>query len=82
MLPPTLDGFRNLRAGDQPHPGDVLDWGADTGLNFPLLYDADNDGLPRASDPNDGLADADGDGLLDGYETEIGSNPARARQRW
>ena len=76
VLPPTIDGFRNLKHVTSPTPGDVLDWGGGTGLNFPLLYDADNDGLPRASDPNDGLADADGDGLLDGYEVEIGSNPA------
>ena len=50
-------------------------WG---NIGFPVLYDADNDGLPYSSDGDDHVADRDGDGLLDGYEVEIGSNPAAA----
>ncbi|HSN76016.1 MAG TPA: LamG-like jellyroll fold domain-containing protein, partial [Anaerolineae bacterium] len=72
VLPATLDGFRTLAAKGQ---GYAQSWG---NISFPVLYDADNDGLPYSSDGDDHVADRDGDGLLDGYEIEIGSNPAAA----
>ena len=56
-----MTGFRALaRRGD----GYALAWGGG-GLDFPTLYDADNDGLPATSDGDDSRADRDGDGLLD-----------------
>ena len=70
--PPDVTGFRALASrGD----GYALAWGGG-GLDFPVLYDADNDGLPGTSDGDDSRADRDGDGLLDPYEVENGSNPA------
>jgi hypothetical protein len=72
VLPNTLDGFRALAAKGR---GYAQSWG---NIGFPVLYDADNDGLPYSSDGDDHVADRDGDGLLDGYEIEIGSNPAAA----
>ena len=72
VLPNTLDGFRSLGAKGA---GYAQNWG---GINFPVLYDADNDGLPNTSDADDHRADRDSDGLLDGYESRIGSNPAAA----
>jgi hypothetical protein len=55
------------------------DW-ADAGqLAFPLLVDADGDGLRSkhvgGSDPDDGKADSDSDGLGDFFEHEWGSRP-------
>ena len=54
-------GFRALAPRGN---GYALAWGGG-GLNFPVLYDADNDGLPATSDGDDSHADRDADGLLD-----------------
>ena len=70
VLPDSLDGFRTVVAKGR---GYAQSWG---NISFPMLYDADNDGLPYSSDGDDSVADRDGDGLLDGYEIEIGTNPA------
>jgi hypothetical protein len=72
ILPATLDGFYQLtRKGD----GWALAWGQQGGQTFPTLNDADGDGLPKTSDPNDSKWDADDDGLSDVYEINSGSNP-------
>ena len=72
VLPNTLDGFHTLAAKGS---GYAQNWG---NIGFPVLYDADNDGLPYSSDGDDHVADRDGDGLLDGYEIETGSSPGAA----
>ena len=44
-------------------------------IHFPVLYDADSDGLSNDADPNDSQWDTDSDGLADMYEQEFGSDP-------
>ena len=67
VFPATLDGFMSLTNRDG---GLALAWDN----RFPMLADADGDGLLVNSrnglDPNDALPDADGDGLTDAFELE------------
>ena len=73
VLPATLDGFRQLMW--QQNGRWALAWGQSGATHFPVLYDADSDGLSADADPNDSQWDTDGDGLADGYEQEYGSDP-------
>ena len=72
VLPETLDGFRSLAAKGA---GYAQNWGS---IRFPVLYDADNDGLPYTSDGDDHIADRDSDGMLDAYEVNIHSSASSA----
>lgn len=72
VFPPTLDGFRELTPKDG---GYALAWGQSGVLTFPMLLDADGDGLPLTADFNDSLADSDGDGLSDLREGQLGTSP-------
>ena len=73
VLPATIDGFYSLaRKGN----GYALSWGQTGTLTFPTLLDADGDGMIATADPDDSKWDTDNDGLSDGYERGIGSNPA------
>ncbi len=72
ILPATLTGLYGLAAKGA---GYALNWGQTGDVRFPTLYDADGDGLPAASDPDDTKWDADGDGLSDVYELDHGSKP-------
>lgn len=75
VFPASLDAFYTL-ASDSTAPGGYkLSW-----ANFPVLKDADGDGLiskafPGGSDPDDSLFDTDGDGLSDFAEAAFGTNP-------
>jgi len=77
VFPLTLDEFYDLtlKAGS----GYALAWSPDTTPAFPVLQDADGDGLRSKSvggaDPDDSKWDTDGDGLSDYFEAELGSNP-------
>lgn len=79
MLPATLDGFYSLTPWEG---GYALGWGEGQSithtLHFPRLMDADGDGLVSTADANDLTWDSDGDGLRDGYEVGMGSNPSLA----
>ena len=78
VFPPTLSEFYGLtkKGGGE---GYALAWGQDGDLTFPVLKDADGDGLLSkahgGSDPNDSLWDTDNDGLSDLFEYQVGSNP-------
>jgi hypothetical protein len=50
-------------------------------LSVPAGLDSDGDGLPASIDPNDGLADTDGDRFLDGYEYSHGTDPSIAASK-
>jgi len=69
VLPDSLDGFYALQSsqGSQRLAWDSL---------FPVLHDADGDGVPYAADVDDAQWDADGDGLSDQWEVETGSDPS------
>ncbi|MCB0182611.1 MAG: hypothetical protein KDE31_00010, partial [Caldilineaceae bacterium] len=70
VLPSTIDDFRTLIAQNNKagEPGYRLAWD-DT---FPILADADNDGLRSRAmqgiDPDDNNPDTDSDGLTDAFE--------------
>ena len=68
VFPATLDGFYSLT--DRGGGGFALAWDA----KFPVLADADGDGLRSKSvggpDPADNSADSDSDGLSDFYEVQ------------
>ncbi|RLC66621.1 MAG: hypothetical protein DRI48_04270, partial [Chloroflexi bacterium] len=73
IFPATLDGFYALtHRGDHSYS---LAWDE----RFPILVDADGDGLRSqatgGNDPDDAAADSDGDGLSDFYEIQNGLNP-------
>ncbi|MFP4395024.1 MAG: hypothetical protein ACLFTI_07145, partial [Anaerolineales bacterium] len=68
VFPATLDEFYELEAESY---GYRLAWDP----RFPILSDADGDGLMRHADPNDTRWDTDGDGLSDLFEMQIGSDP-------
>ncbi|MBV7333696.1 hypothetical protein KFU94_36775 [Chloroflexi bacterium TSY] len=66
ILPATLDEFHSLT--EVNNDSYRFDWDA----QFPIIADADNDGLRAKEaggiDPNDSKADSDGDGLSDWFE--------------
>lgn len=77
-LPADLDGFYQLTKRDT---GYALAWDS----KFPVLADADGDGLRSpafgGNDPNDSRFDTDNDGLSDFYEIQhatLGLNPLNA----
>ena len=79
VFPATLDEFYTLV---EISPNAVsLAWGRDNdnALTFPVIKDADGDGLISAAhqgnDPNDALYDTDNDGVSDYYEVIEGMNP-------
>ncbi|NOZ06931.1 MAG: hypothetical protein GXP41_11385, partial [Chloroflexi bacterium] len=83
VFPPTLDDFYRLVRKDN---GWSLAWGqAEDGPSFPVMRDADGDGVPytvnpygdaeTSADPHDNLWDSDFDGLSDWYELQIASDP-------
>ena len=77
VFPDTLDGFYQLTAVD--NGGYALAWDN----KFPVLQDADGDGLISAAfggpDPADNTPDYDGDGLSDFFELQqSASNPQQA----
>jgi hypothetical protein len=79
VFPNTLDGFYSL--SDRGGGAFALQW--DSG--FPVLADADGDGLRSkargGTDPSDNSPDADSDGLSDFYELQHagkGFDPSRA----
>ncbi|HZW04821.1 MAG TPA: LamG-like jellyroll fold domain-containing protein, partial [Anaerolineaceae bacterium] len=78
-FPATLDNFYNLTV-DSETSGLKLSWGQSGSVKFPVLRDADGDGLmSRAysggNDPDDMLYDTDSDGLSDFYEIANSMNP-------
>jgi hypothetical protein len=75
VMPNTLDGLTTLQ---RKGSGYALAWGQTGPVTFPTLVDADRDGLPAASDPNDSQADSDNDGHSDALEIQIGTNPLLA----
>jgi len=79
VFPASLDGFYELTAKDG---GYALAWGQSGNVTFPVLQDADGDGLRRLAlggdDPNDSTPDTDFDGLSDFFEVRFGSDPADA----
>jgi subtilase family serine protease/subtilisin-like proprotein convertase family protein len=72
VFPATLDGFYQLSSKEG---GFALSWGQTGETTFPRLADADGDGVLYYADLNDNNPDSDGDGLLDGYEIQVGSLP-------
>ncbi|MFN8445016.1 MAG: LamG-like jellyroll fold domain-containing protein [Caldilineaceae bacterium] len=76
VFPQNLDLFYRLTARD--NGGYALDWDS----TFPVLQDADGDGLRSAAfggnDPDDSKPDSDGDTLSDYYEIAHGTNPLKA----
>ncbi|MCB0188803.1 MAG: hypothetical protein KDE31_31250, partial [Caldilineaceae bacterium] len=72
IFPATLDEFHALVADEAGQPGMRLAWDA----AFPVLRDADGDGLIskhyNGPDPDDSNPDTDGDGLSDFYEYQNG----------
>ncbi len=72
VFPADLDGFRTLQAVTG---GYRLAWGGSS-MAFPVLTDADGDGIIAGSDPNDSKWDNDNDGLSDPFESQIGTNPS------
>ena len=71
VLPASLDEFRTLVLADDGK-GYRLAWDA----RFPILADADSDGLRSLAmggiDPDDNNPDSDADGLTDDFENEFG----------
>ncbi|MFN8422497.1 MAG: LamG-like jellyroll fold domain-containing protein [Anaerolineae bacterium] len=78
ILPTTLDAFYTLAPKGPPSEGgQALAWGQTGNLTFPVLADADGDGLHRSFDPDDRTPDVDGDGVPDLREKRIGTDPLR-----
>ena len=75
VFPTTLNEFYTLVDKDG---GKALAWGQDGELTFPVLIDADGDGLAHGIDPDDADADNDDDGVSDLKEIQEGSNPNAA----
>ncbi|MEO8082929.1 MAG: LamG-like jellyroll fold domain-containing protein [Ardenticatenales bacterium] len=79
VFPTTLDAFYTLAPKGPPDEGgQALAWGQTGPLTFPVLADADGDGLHRSFDPDDRTPDLDADGVPDLREKQIGSDPRRA----
>ncbi|MCB0086345.1 MAG: hypothetical protein KDE54_00400, partial [Caldilineaceae bacterium] len=78
VFPATLDEFHTLVQDTAGEPGMRLAWDE----AFPLLRDADGDGLVSKAfngpDPDDGNPDTDADGLSDFYEYQNGFNATEA----
>ncbi|MFN8486196.1 MAG: LamG-like jellyroll fold domain-containing protein [Caldilineaceae bacterium] len=76
ILPATFAEFTALHFTGEAYQ---LAWTDAGQLAFPLLVDADGDGLRSkhvgGSDPDDGKVDSDGDGLSDFFEQAWGSRP-------
>jgi len=83
VFPRTLDEFYTL-VQDSSMPGGYRQaWTLSGKLPFPVLKDADGDGLlskayPGGNDPDDSQYDTDGDGLSDSFELSLGTNPRMA----
>jgi len=79
IFPATLDGFYELTSKDG---GYALAWGQEGDLTFPVLADADGDGLRSlafgGNDPSDRTPDTDFDGLSDFFEVRHGFDPTDA----
>ncbi|MEM7346508.1 MAG: LamG-like jellyroll fold domain-containing protein, partial [Chloroflexota bacterium] len=75
IFPASLDDFYTVESRSQN--SFALNWDD----RFPILADADGDGLRSAyyhgNDPNDQMADTDMDGLNDFYEIKQGLDPAK-----
>ncbi|MCB0116785.1 MAG: laminin G domain-containing protein, partial [Caldilineaceae bacterium] len=78
VFPATLDDFRALAQDVAGQPGVRLAWDE----TFPVLMDADGDGLVSGAfngpDPDDRNPDTDGDGLSDFYEIQNGFDATEA----
>lgn len=79
-FPADLDAFYSLVADDSLATGWKLSWAQSGDVKFPVLRDADGDGLlsksyPGGNDPDDQNYDTDADGLNDSYEMANGTNP-------
>ncbi|MCB0067150.1 MAG: LamG domain-containing protein, partial [Caldilineaceae bacterium] len=78
VFPATLDDFHALTQDVEGKPGIRLAWDEE----FPLLQDADGDGLVSGAfngpDPDDSNPDTDGDGLSDFYEVQNGFDATEA----
>ncbi|MCB0121447.1 MAG: hypothetical protein KDE58_04345, partial [Caldilineaceae bacterium] len=78
VFPATLAEFHAVAPEVEGAPGMRLAWDTD----FPVLRDADNDGLVSAAfngpDPDDSTPDTDGDGLGDFYEVQHGFDATSA----
>ncbi|MEZ4705569.1 MAG: LamG-like jellyroll fold domain-containing protein [Caldilineaceae bacterium] len=78
IFPATLSDFHALVAEETGQPGMRLAWDD----AFPVLRDADGDGLVSKAfngpDPDDSNPDTDGDGLSDFYEYQNGFNASEA----
>ncbi|MBN1888600.1 MAG: Ig-like domain-containing protein [Thermoflexales bacterium] len=76
IFPSDLDGF--YRLAERGSGGYALAWDE----RFPVLADADGDGLRSqalgGNDPDDGSPDSDRDGVSDFYEIQHGMNPFQA----
>jgi hypothetical protein len=66
---PDTDGD-NLLDPDDPSP---LDWGE--GIENDGVLDRDGNGIADSEEPGNGNADSDGDGLTNGQEGQMGTNP-------
>lgn len=76
VFPEDLDRFYKVAAQDG---GYSLAWGQTGDLRFARQKDFDGDALRNkqdgGSDPNDSTWDADGDGLSDYFEMQVGTKP-------
>ncbi len=72
VFPATLSAFYELTAKEN---GYALAWGQSGDVTFPRLQDADGDGIPYTVDQHDNAWDNDFDGLSDGDEARLGTNP-------
>ncbi len=75
ILPATVEEFVDFDAWESP-----ID--ENGGIEFPVQYDADNDGLINrlkgGADPDDADWDSDDDGISDFREIELGTDPLNA----
>ncbi|MBX2797478.1 MAG: thrombospondin type 3 repeat-containing protein [Myxococcales bacterium] len=69
------DGVLDLVEGGEPGPCGVLVNSDDDALPDFVDVDSDNDGVPDDKDPPPTVTDADGDGLSDAREAQLGTDP-------